>query len=221
MKAFVAMDTTGIKHAKSFDLRYGGKDDEVISWQILGEGEQIVTCPMEGKMKVSTATAADTIPPTTGMTVSNPGARVADHPGQLKTNLFKDNIEWNPDPNKVDYNEVLFEDYFPPLKGKALVADRILSDPRCGIYGSVRSRGMQPFHQPVRDDPDEKVRIDTASCVNWLSLICRRAPQYTVEANDNTPHEGRHRMCERRREFVRKRKRQGPEGLPGLWTVLS
>ena len=146
VKAFMAMDATGIKLAKSFQLRYGVKDSDVISWQILREDEQIVTCPMEEKVS--------------GMTVSTPGARVVGHPEQLKVNPFKEDIdiEWNLDPNKVDYNKVFLTRFFPPLKGKAQVADRILSDPRCGIYSMVHGNKMQPFHQPDRDDPDEKVR---------------------------------------------------------------
>ena len=51
IKAFVVMDANGIKSTNSFALYYGGKDSEVINWQILGEEEQIITCPMEEKTK--------------------------------------------------------------------------------------------------------------------------------------------------------------------------
>ena len=70
----------------------------MIKWQILGEDKQIVTCPMEQKMKASSAP----------MAVSAPGARVAGNPDQLNVNPFKKDIdiEWNPDQNKFDYNKV-------------------------------------------------------------------------------------------------------------------
>ena len=148
IKAFVGMDAIGIKNAASFSLRYGAKDSDVIKWQILGEDEQIVTCPMEQKMKASSAP----------MAVSAPGARVAGNPDQLNVNPFKKDIEWDPDPNKTEYNKIFFEHFFPSLEGKAEVADRIISDPRCGIYRMVQGNNMKAFHQPDRDDPDEKVR---------------------------------------------------------------
>ena len=142
------MDAIGIKNAASFSLRYGGEDSDVIKWQILGEDEQIVTCPMEQKMKASSAP----------MAVSAPGARVTGNPDQLNVNPFKKDIEWDTDPNKTEYNKIFFEHFFPSLEGKAEVADRIISDPRCGIYRMVQGNNMKPFHQPDRDDPDEKVR---------------------------------------------------------------
>ena len=95
------------------------------------------------------------------MTVSTPGARVAGNPKQLKVNPFKKDIEWDPDPNKTDYNKVFFDHFFPSLEGKVKVADQIISHPRCAIYNMVQR--MQPFHQPDRADPDEKVRTVAAS----------------------------------------------------------
>ena len=38
-KAFMAMDATSKKQAKSLVLCYGRKDSDVINWQILGEDE--------------------------------------------------------------------------------------------------------------------------------------------------------------------------------------
>ena len=149
IKAFMGMDVIGIKNAASFSLRYRRKDSDVIKWQILGEEEQIVTCPMEQKMKASSVS----------MAVSAPGARVAGNPDQLKVNPFKKDIEWDPVPNLTNYNKIFFEHFFPSLQGKAKVADRIISDPRCGIYRMVQGNGMEPFHQPDRDDPDKKVRV--------------------------------------------------------------
>ena len=130
----------------------------MIKWQILGEDEQIVTCPMEQKMKASSAP----------MAVSAPGARVAGNPDQLDVNPFKKDIEWDPVPNKTDYNKIFFEHFFPSLEGKAEVADRIISDPRCGMY--TTGQKMQPFHQPGRDDPGEKVCKSIVKCCDKKSL---------------------------------------------------
>ena len=137
----------------------GGEDSKVINWQ-MGEEEQIATCPLEEKMKASSAT----------MTVSTPGARVAGNPEQLKVNPFKKDIEWDPDPNKTDYNKVFFNHFFTSPEGKAKVADCIISDPCCGIYNMVQGNRMQPFHQPDRDDPDQKVQTVAALCLTEKSL---------------------------------------------------
>ena len=104
------------------------------------------------------------------MTVSTPGTRVAGNPEQLEINPSKKDIIWDLDPNKTNYNNVFFDQFFPSLKDKTKVAGRILLDPCCGIYNRVQDNGMQPFHQPDRDDPDQKVQTVAASCLTEKSL---------------------------------------------------
>ena len=149
IKAFMGMDVIGIKNAASFSLRYRRKDSDVIKWQILGEDEHISTSLMKQNMKASSAP----------MSVSAPGARVAGNPDKLKVNPFKKDIEWDPVPNKTNYNKIFFEHFFPSLEGKAKVADRIILDPHYGIYRMVQGNRMEPFHRPDRDGSDEKVRV--------------------------------------------------------------
>ena len=63
-----------------------------------------------------------------------------------------------PQPEKTNYNKVFFDHNSPSLKGKVKVVDRIILDPRCGIYNWVQGNGMQPFDQLDRDGPDETAR---------------------------------------------------------------
>jgi hypothetical protein len=64
--------------ATNFELKYeDGKEDKVV-WKILSEMEQITVCPMETEQ------------------ASN----------QLPDKPFTQDITWDKDPNKVDYNTI-------------------------------------------------------------------------------------------------------------------
>lgn len=76
--------------ARLYRMAYGPNDEDVIDWQILGDGEMILTCPMEAWMQSG-----------------------AEHVG-----LRKD-IPWTVDAKSIDYNKIFFEHFLPDLSGKA------------------------------------------------------------------------------------------------------
>jgi hypothetical protein len=47
-------------------------------------------------------------------------------PVDTEEEVFSENIPWSSDPCEVDYNSVLFNKFFPSLKGKAKVLDEFL-----------------------------------------------------------------------------------------------
>ena len=100
----------------------------------MGEEEQIVTVHMEKKMNALTAmTPANNAHPVMGMVVSIPGAHVASHTEQLKDRHFMKESEWDPYPNKTDYNNVFFNHFSPSLGGRTQVDDHIMLGPCCGV----------------------------------------------------------------------------------------
>ena len=42
--------------------------------------------------------------------------------------MLQKEIPWNPRPSKVDWSQVFFQQFWPALKGKEKVADKILHD---------------------------------------------------------------------------------------------
>ena len=89
---------------------------------------------------------------------------------------MKIGIPWHPDPKKNGYNTIFFEHFFPSLKGKAAIADRIINDPRRGYYHTAKACNIR-FHQSSKNDPDELVRMHCLqrpfliSC-SLLGFIC-------------------------------------------------
>jgi hypothetical protein len=91
--------------ASNFELIYGEDVEEKIVWKILSETEQINVCPMEDAMADDQA-SQDGVP--------------------SDQSPFFDDIPWDKNPTNVDYNSVLFEKFYPSLKGKAAVLDEYL-----------------------------------------------------------------------------------------------
>ena len=67
---------------------------------------------------------------------------------------FVKEIEWHPQPQRVDYFDIFFNHFFPSLKGKAAVLDKYLSDPRCSGHITYWVNEKVRFHRPDRPDPD-------------------------------------------------------------------
>ena len=75
-----------------------------------------------------------------------------------KKSPFKIDIPWNNDPEKVDYNKIFFEHFFPDLTGKAKVIDRFFADVRSPMHATVKNDNIK-FDRPDDDDPDHLVSI--------------------------------------------------------------
>lgn len=69
---------------------------------------------------------------------------------------LKKKIPWNPDPEKVDYNQIFFGQFLPSLKGKAKILDKLLLDPRCEMFNTVVNDKIS-FDCPDHRDPDHLV----------------------------------------------------------------
>ena len=69
---------------------------------------------------------------------------------------FKVDIPWDPDMNKVDYNEIFFKYFFPSLAGKAKLLDKWLSDPRCPRYETAKNDKIK-FDREDDEDPAKLV----------------------------------------------------------------
>ena len=153
------MDAVGMKQCREFVQKFGPGPDDEVRWEILSEDQQIVTCPMEMHWAKQREAAA-TVPtrPNDGMDIGKPGARLTGKPTTMDIDPFRQDIPWDPIAEKVDYNSTFFKYFFLEMKGTAEKADRYLSDPRSGLYNTIKARGLQPFHQPDRPDPDKKVR---------------------------------------------------------------
>ena len=79
----------------NIELKYVDGDKDKVVWKILSKVEQITVCPMETEQASKS---------------------LSDKP-------FTDNIPWEKDPNQVDYNTILFEEFFPSVVGKTHVLD--------------------------------------------------------------------------------------------------
>ena len=67
---------------------------------------------------------------------------------------FATEIEWHPQPNRVDYFDVFFTHFFPSLDGKAAVLDQYLSNPRCSGHMAYWVQEKVRFHRTDHPDPD-------------------------------------------------------------------
>ena len=81
---------------------------------------------------------------------------VMQHPDDK--NPFLVNIPWFPQVERNDYFGIFFQYFFPPLKGKAALMDKYLSDPRASYHTTAKQKNIK-FHQPNRPDPDYIVSI--------------------------------------------------------------
>ena len=69
--------------------------------------------------------------------MNHPLARMIGNPEPLRVSTVKLVVDWVTNPNNTDYNKIFFENFFPSLERKVLVADHIIIDPRWGIYRLV------------------------------------------------------------------------------------
>lgn len=172
--AFKALSPELKKAATTFTHRWGEKDNECISWKILGEMEQITTDPMGinnvsngsegggGGGSSGTSSSGTDTSPTSGTGMSG----TTDNP--IYSPIKDEGMKWDPDPSKVDYNSLLFEKFFPPVKGKALVLDEFLSRPGRGTWKQRVQQSKIKFHRPEAKDPDELVSIFVVSFIIHL-----------------------------------------------------
>jgi hypothetical protein len=82
--------------------------------------------------------------------------------GKSDDEVFHEDIPWSSDPNEVDYNTVLFEKFFPSLKGKAKLLDEFLRrDSKNPRQENPWKRRVEKdnilFHREGATDPDELV----------------------------------------------------------------
>ena len=134
--------------ASNFELIYGEDVEEKIVWKILSEKEQITVCPMEDAMADGQA-SQDGVP--------------------SDQSPFFDDIPWHKNPTNVDYNSVLFEKFYPSLKGKAAVLDEYLlhtsTNPDQPNTWKLRVKdGNIKFHHPDSHDLDDLVK----SCMTLM-----------------------------------------------------
>jgi len=83
---------------------------------------------------------------------------------------FRIDIPWDPDPEKVNYNKIYFDYFFPSLDGKAEVMDKFFDDPRAPMYSTVNNDNIK-FHRPHDDDPDHLVS-DKTECILYIVNEC-------------------------------------------------
>ena len=72
---------------------------------------------------------------------------------------YKIDIPWKPDVRTLDYCEIFFKYFFPPLEGKAALLDKYLSDPRCSGHTAYYINEKVRFHRPHKPDPDYLVSL--------------------------------------------------------------
>ncbi len=85
---------------------------------------------------------------------------------------FKINIPWNQEKSLVEYFDVFFASFFPPLEGKAEVLDRYLANPNYSGHQAYWAHDKVRFHCPDRSDPDFILKI-------YITLVI--APLLEVE----------------------------------------
>jgi hypothetical protein len=171
VKAFLALDSDAMKVARAYQHKYGEKDEEAVDWVILKEEEEIMTCPMELEYTAKIAeNSGEAAPKPGGMTYNNAGPRQASTcPPLCEVDPMKIDIPWHQNPKENDYNTIFFKHFFPSLKGKAALADRIIHDPRSGYFHSATANNIK-FHQPLKNDPDVLVRMHCSQ--RPLLIIC-------------------------------------------------
>ena len=77
IQTFQDLDEAAQKVARTFNWKYGDKEEESVKWNILAEGEQIVSCPMETEHATKEADDVTATPEPASMDHSNAGLRVA------------------------------------------------------------------------------------------------------------------------------------------------
>mmetsp|Transcript_9413 Transcript_9413/g.20280 ORF Transcript_9413/g.20280 Transcript_9413/m.20280 type:complete len:903 (+) Transcript_9413:61-2769(+) len=104
---------------------------------------------------------------------------------------FKVDIPWDPDVNKVDYNETFFKFFFPSLAGKAKLLDKWLSDPRCPRYDTAKNDKIV-FHREDDEDPDKLIRlcitlmiVGSLKVQNGVENLWKRGPSEGFEPHAN------------------------------------
>jgi hypothetical protein len=80
-------------------FKYGQEDDDKIHWTILSDSQQVTECPMEAGEAVASR---------------------QDDPSTCYP-FMKVDIPWKAKPEDVDYNSILFEHFFPSVKGEHLM----------------------------------------------------------------------------------------------------
>lgn len=78
---------------------------------------------------------------------------------------FKKNIPWDKDPEKNDYNDTFFGNFFPSIEGHAAKMDEWFSNPECPWYTTAKNENIK-FH-----DPDSELGPDWLARVGYTLLI--------------------------------------------------
>ena len=89
----------------------------------------------------------------------------------------EDGMKWDPNPKNVDYNAILFNNFFPCVKGKAQVLDEFLRRPGRGSYRLKVERDKIRFHRPDADDPDELVSMLVMLPYTFIIHMCMMTKQ--------------------------------------------
>lgn len=63
---------------------------------------------------------------------------------------FKIDIDWDSDPENVDYNATFFKHFFPDLTGKAEVLDNFFDDVRAPMYALLLKTTRSSFIGQMR-----------------------------------------------------------------------
>ena len=84
-------------------------------------------------------------------------------------NPFSIDVPWDPNPDKVDYNSVFFDHFFPDLEGKAELLDEYLADDRCSIHHTVKSDKIKFHRETDDDDPDILVSVTLFMLLNIIN----------------------------------------------------
>ena len=113
---------------------------------ILTEEEEIMTCLMELEYSAKiTENSGEAAPKPGGMAYNNAGAvQASTCPPLCEVDPTKIDIPWYPNPKKNDYTTIFFEHFFPSLKGKATIADRIMHNPRSGYCHTTKAKKIFP-----------------------------------------------------------------------------
>lgn len=161
---FLAMDTEEKKSATSYIMRYGQGEEDFLAWTILKEDEQVSECEMDKFRANSPVPTSESDEEGNGEGGSGGkegrGSQIPVNP--TVNDVLREEMKWDPDPTKVDYNATLFERFFPPVKGKSKILDEYLkresTNPRQpNKWKSRVERDNIRFHQPDADDPDVRV----------------------------------------------------------------
>ena len=173
---FKALPNDTKKVATTFKYKFGPNNDQCINWKILGENEQITTDPMNLDLSQGSEEPDKDEGEGSGTFWSASGSnRAANTP--IYNPMKDDDIEWDPDPSKVDYNEILLKHFFPSVKGKAKVLDRFLRNKGRRSWRKRIERDNIVFNRPDAEDPDELVSNDlilmSCMCTYSTTNVCQ------------------------------------------------